>query len=1000
MAEDINNGSINVIIETALNTTPLGSPVSNVGIRNRPLHHQHRCRLGRNTRIPDFPRSRKNPLTHRVPPVIFSRSNSVGSAVAIGLRGGPGSDRWIPSSQRGSARVNLVRAHAPSNRLHSFLRGEVAMLSKPLRFCLVALASAGVLSDSKGAASPAQTDDLARQYRPPPLWQLRAALPAPRAERGSEPPVISRENHDENPPGPGHGEPGIDVQINQEIIDKAAALGTPLAMYEFVRNECAFQAYYGSRKGSIETLRQRAGNDYDLASLLIALFRASAIPARFASGIVEMSAAQATGWLGVDSADVAASILFTNGLEGLAITNAGNVVAVRCRRVWVEAFLPRGRGSPAWVPLDPAFYATSIHAGLDIPEAMGLDAQSFVDEYYDPTDPSVTLPRPETVLELLKLDITAYLTVNLPGMTLTDVMRTGEIVPENLGGLPAALPGIVLSRDMEYSEVPADRRYQIRFHLHSGGTTLIDHTVNLPEIAGRRVSIDYVGATPADQTIIDSYGGIYGTPPYLVNLKPVLRVDGVDVAVGVAGVGMGRVHDSDIHFLAPVNSSGLPQNEVPAIYNTIVCGAAQVVGIAIEGISEGLLNPPPVDDTEGLASLRYDTAMDYLANCRNADLELGRLMHAYVTTNVADAIVENVVNVTYDAFGVPQTFEWVGLRVDADRSILGYWMVDRYDPADPESKDFIILAGAQGSLNESLIYEDSYGQDSVSTIKILELASDAGITIYKRWSSTTLPANTQPAQIRNAIQSAIAAGQVVTFPADPITAGDPASGEWTGTGWIAMNPSNGAAGYIISGNNNGGATVEIWPPEFIDLSKDDLTIEEVQIEITKPVADSPDPSAIFTRDQEEHLEFEYKVHVTYTNGTTRTLPAGGGTYKKRTRNTTKTLVPSNYTFTVWIARRFWWVFNTTIARADRKLSVVGVLIRQNDGTVAGKNPPKYIPVTPDPPATPSTEPLMALVIPEKASDGINNLGDCISMVRGCGAEPCFREPAHYGRGIE
>lgn len=434
-----------------------------------------------------------------------------------------------------------------------------------------------------------------REPRPPryPLWEVRPALAAPQAEHDLEALTVDVGAVAAlQAPDPGDLDPTIDVQITQEIIDKAAELGTVEAIYEFVRNECRFQAYYGSQKGSVETLRQQAGNDYDLASLLIALLRASGIPARYAVGEVEMPVDRVNSWLAVDDGWVAGSILYTMGLEGVIIVSGPDVVAVRARRVWVEAYVPRGYGSSTWMPLDPAFALTTVHEGIDIPEEMGLDAQAFVDEYWDPSDPGVTLPREETILQLLGQDIQEYLDVNYPGMTVDEVMRAQEMVPENLGLLPGSLPYTVRSRDEVFSEIPADRRYQIRFHLHSGATNLIDHTVNLPEVAGKRVTIDYVGATPADETTIDSYGGIYQTPPALVDLKPVLRVEGTNVAVGATGVGMGLQHESDIHFLAPVNGQGLPQNVVPAIYNVIVCGASQAIGLAVEGASEGLLLEP------------------------------------------------------------------------------------------------------------------------------------------------------------------------------------------------------------------------------------------------------------------------------------------------------------------------------------------------------------------------------------------------------------------------
>ena len=759
---------------------------------------------------------------------------------------------------------------------------------------------------------------------PPPtpelhLWRSQQPLAAPETEWDPDAPVVDvAAEAAATPPVPEDLEPTIDVQITQEIIDKAAELGAPEAIYEFVRNQCAFQAYYGSRKGSVETLRQRSGNDYDLASLLIALFRASEIPARYGVGIVEMPVDQVTNWLAVDDADAAASILYTNGLEGLRMMTEPDLVAVQCRRIWVEAYVSSGAARSAWVPLDPAFALNTVHGGQDIPEEMGLDAQAFVDEYRDPADPEVTLPRSETPLELLEQEIVAYLDVTHPGMTLADAMRTHEIVPETSGEWPSDLPYIVRSRDLAFSAIPADRRYQIRFHLHDNETDLVDHTVDLPVIAGKRVTISYIGASSDDEVIIDSYGGLYETPPYLVDLKPVLRMDGQDEAVGAAGVGMGRVHASDIYFLAPVNDQSLPENVVPAIYNTIVSGASQAIGLAIEGAADDLAVPPPTDDTEGTASLLYDTAMDYLASGRNADLELGQLMHAYVTSGVAGAIVENSVDVSYDVYGEPQAFDWGGLRIDADRSVRGIWPVDRFTPPDPEAKDFMILAGAEGSIKENRILEDSYGQDAVSAIKVLELAADAGVTIYTRWDDTTLPANSHRASVRGAIEDTITDGHVVTFPADPITIGTPETGQWTGTGWIDMDPNTGAAAYVISGNGNAGVTVNTWPAAFVDLAVGDLQVDHVVIDITDPDADSPDPDALFSANGDHPITFEYEITVHYDNGPPETLPHA---FSRTTRFPCKWYPVGDTDYYLWLGR---WPFWSGLGSAQRTVTNVKI----------------------------------------------------------------------------
>lgn len=818
---------------------------------------------------------------------------------------------------------------------------------------------------------PPRSSALAPAERPAPVpnqWQLMESLPAPVMRFGAEEPVIDAGLEASHfPPLAGDLDATIDVQITQEIIDKANELGTPQAMYEFVRNECRFQTYFGSQKGSVETLHQGAGNDYDLASLLIALYRSQSIPARYGVGTIELTAAEARSWLGVDDAEVAGSILFTNGMEGVNLVDGGgNVVAVRCKRVWVEVFVSQSYGSPAWVVLDPAFKPLDIVPGQDVPAAMALDAHALVEDYWDPTPP-VALPRTETVVEFFDQAIQDYLDVHQPGTTVDDVRRGSTIQPLVLGLLPGSLPYTVRSRDTQYSEIPANRRYQLRFHLYDGATTLLDHTVDLPTVAGGRVTIDYVGATPGDQATIDANGGIYQTPPATVSLTPVLRLAGAELAVGANGIGMALTHSSDLHFLAPTNDLGLPVNVVPSIFNTMLAGAAEAHAFAIEGTAEALALEPPADDTEGSISILWDAGMDYLARVRNGDLAVGSMMHGYVTTGVTNAIVSNVVDVTFDGMGNPLTFDWAGLVLDADRAVLGYWPVDGLQASNLEPKDFLVVGGAEASLLESLIYEDDYGQDSVSTMKLLQLAVDAGVTVYKRWSSLPLPANTQPAAVQTALQNAILSGHEVTFPADPMTIGSPSTGEWVGTAWIDMDPNTGAAGYIISGGLNGGATVESWPPEFIDLTEDDKTVTKVEIKMkggVSPVGDSPDPAALYTRDNEENLTFEYQIEVTYDDASMKTLPSATTYYERTTRNTTKTFVPGNYKFRVWVSRRVWWVFNSTIAQAERNVSIVGVLITD----AACMAPPEFLCAKPPTGPTPSVK-VKALVVPEKAPDG-------------------------------
>jgi hypothetical protein len=122
----------------------------------------------------------------------------------------------------------------------------------------------------------------------------------------------------------------IDAQITPEIEDLAEMLGhDPIRIYEFVRNNFDYEPYYGSVKGSQETLWEEAGNDVDLASLLIALYRASGIPARYVYGQIELPIEQAMNLVGVEDEQTAGNVFASGGVPGVLIIQGGRITKIR-----------------------------------------------------------------------------------------------------------------------------------------------------------------------------------------------------------------------------------------------------------------------------------------------------------------------------------------------------------------------------------------------------------------------------------------------------------------------------------------------------------------------------------------------------------------------------------------------------------------------------------------------------------------------------------------------
>jgi transglutaminase-like putative cysteine protease len=630
-------------------------------------------------------------------------------------------------------------------------------------------------------SAPTLTDEQAN----PVLGNQSKAAAAPKGDGSAQPNFLT-------PPTTNDLVETPDVQLTSAIRAKAASLGNaPEAIYEFVRNNVKFQPYLGSRKGADFTLQQLAGNDTDQASLLIALLRAANIPCRYVRGTVELTPTQATSWLGVDDLSTAANVLATAGLNGSFYN--GNV---RCTHVWVEAYVPYSnyRGVPndqtglTWIPLDPAFKLNTITQGQDVLTAMGYNNDAFLANY-------VTTYHTNGPIQTLTTNIQLYLNANQPGTNVANIERTVATQPLSLGLLPASLPVNMITSGAPFSALDDTNRYKIRFNLYNGGTTFINFTTNLCQLAGHRVMIGYVGATTNDQAVINAHGGIYQTPPYLVNVKPVLELDGTPLATSASSIGMGYQHNFDIYFTQPAGD----QNVQPVIYHYINAGNNEAVGL---DTFMDVPNPflAVANSSSLLDNLLNANALNYLSRVDRGEEEGDRLLRTVHTVDVSDAVLGSSVSVSYSFGGVPQTFAWTGMFVDAKRRIIG-----PFGANGDNSKvlPFMKLTGYDGSFMENQVFEFGYKQRAVSTIRILQWSHDQGIpTCYITNSiSTSCPGFSHSSSTLSAVNTALASGHIVIIPQLDFTVG-----LWSGTGYIDLDPASGAAGYIISGGINGSAT--------------------------------------------------------------------------------------------------------------------------------------------------------------------------------------------------
>ena len=75
-----------------------------------------------------------------------------------------------------------------------------------------------------------------------------------------------------------------EIQAKAASLKKKSELETAKKIFSFVQVSIKYEKYSDTKKGAVKTLREKRGNCADQAHLLVALFRAAGIPARYVHG--------------------------------------------------------------------------------------------------------------------------------------------------------------------------------------------------------------------------------------------------------------------------------------------------------------------------------------------------------------------------------------------------------------------------------------------------------------------------------------------------------------------------------------------------------------------------------------------------------------------------------------------------------------------------------------------------------------------------------------------
>lgn len=638
-----------------------------------------------------------------------------------------------------------------------------------------------------------------------------------------------------------------DVQITPDIRSLAQQLNrSPTAIYNWVYNNIQFVPSFGSIQGSDLTLANRQGNAFDIASLLIALLRASNVPARYVYGTVVMSADEMKNWVGgVDDVESARVLLGQGGIPGSAISDGGRYERIRFEHVWVEAYgVFNDENRLRWNAMDAAFKQYQFTEGVDLLEEVGFDKQGFANLVTNAgqSDASnnwianVDTTAIQAEMERYQEALTTYLQNQPADTTLSEIIGGKRIIQRDGMEPVGPLPYQSHVRTRSFATLPDHLRHYFYVDLAPapgfgmgalGGkpTPFMSYRASLPDLAGKRLSLSFRPASDADAEILQSLiGNVQSEADLpasieagLFDVVAEITLDGQVVSnSGNRVIGFGEQLTTNKGFVDP--RFGYRETTSP-----IVAGDFQAIGLNIQGITSAQLAKAKGDLIK-INSHEFEMNFDNLSKHDSVGVILhGAILSYFSVVDLVTKVAASTNNLahyrlssfgTYTAsgsliqvWGLASQVRFGSVAMDVD------WLMSSNEGRVNCWQDWVsfnYLSGHVASSFEHIISEeifyDGEPQASFSAVKALELAVRQGQRIYRIDSNTIreiLPLVNVDSRVRGDIASAVSGGMVAIIHEAPLDVGD-----YRGFGYILLDPETGSGAYKISGGQNGGLILQ------------------------------------------------------------------------------------------------------------------------------------------------------------------------------------------------
>ncbi|MBQ6696768.1 MAG: transglutaminase domain-containing protein [Lachnospiraceae bacterium] len=574
------------------------------------------------------------------------------------------------------------------------------------------------------------------------------------------------------------------AEISAEYVgylEKAEELGTPLAVYNYLKNNINYEYYSGRRKGAEATFDSLGGNDADQAQLLSAMLNHLGYETRYVTGRIRIDIEDAMAYTGATDAALVGDIFAMSHPGSILYSDAqGNPLYVETDHVWVEAHVPYGdyRGAGAasgeklWIPLDTCFKTyidnDTIFEQLERQEDIHLDVE--------------VLQKLSTREELLAELEAFYQSIESYSVSAGDVyLSEKRICKEELKFLPLSLTFEVVEEYDCFTEWSDENCDSIAFSLN--GAPLKE--LKSYELYNKQLFLRY-----------EEQGN--------GSLQAVLTLDGEIVARGaVVAEGMEET------FTMKVYSGGkttVAENKVKAgSFYQITTDMQMITARELtESLERVRVAAESVTDENAYSEGYLGALLDYAGKLYFAQVDIEN----YMLAQQYDVTVSRTLSVAMTGYEKGPQGDVVFIDVDIDGRVVAT------NTKDAENiKRFSLAAGMVSSMFESIVWEQLLGTPSVSTISALEQAvrADKDILLIKEenWESIKEDLSVSESVYWD-IENAIMEGKLVLVPKEEVTIA-----EWTGSGYLILDPALYTGAYRISGGINGGTCAVGCTASFI-----------------------------------------------------------------------------------------------------------------------------------------------------------------------------------------